>query len=86
MVTLVNATYVSDPEKVPYRIKLAGGQPTLRQLKLALPKKQGQFRYYFKLPLYDEGPGQYAYEEMADDNQLLPLCDDHVVYCKVHDD
>jgi len=75
--------YAIETERDPYRFKITTphGQPvTLRHLKHHLPLKRGLFRYYFKQLL----DGCFVFEEKNDDNAILPVCDDNVIYAKVH--
>jgi hypothetical protein len=81
-VTRVNVTFTSDI-KMPYKLKLPTDRPTLRHLKLILPRKHNpHFQYYVKV---EEGNGQYAWESVQDDNMVLRLCDG-AIHCQVRDE
>lgn len=57
-------------EKIPYSTKIQGKQVTLAQVKQHLAKK-GQFRYFFKRI----NGNDLVYEEIEDDNAIVPLTD-----------
>ncbi|XP_030370496.1 axin isoform X2 [Scaptodrosophila lebanonensis] len=61
-------------ETVPYRIKIPGTQPTLRQFKDYLPRK-GNFRFFFKTHCEDPD-SPVIQEEIVSDSDILPLFGD----------
>ncbi|XP_022211189.1 axin isoform X2 [Drosophila obscura] len=61
-------------EPVPYRIKIPGTQPTLRQFKDYLPRK-GHFRFFFKTHCEDPD-SPVIQEEIVNDSDILPLFGD----------
>ncbi|XP_059620675.1 axin isoform X2 [Phlebotomus argentipes] len=64
-------------EEFPYRTKIPGLQPTLKQFKEYLPKK-GNFRFFFKTACEDpENP--VIQEEIVSDSEILPLFDGKVM-------
>ncbi|KAH8275975.1 hypothetical protein KR044_011371, partial [Drosophila immigrans] len=64
-------------EPVPYRIKIPGTQPTLRQFKDYLPRK-GHFRFFFKTHC-DDPDSPVIQEEIVIDSHILPLFGDKVM-------
>ncbi|XP_020715291.1 axin isoform X1 [Ceratitis capitata] len=64
-------------EEYPYRTKIPGSQPTLKQFKDYLPKK-GNFRFFFKTHCEDpESP--VIQEEIVNDGDILPLFEGKVM-------
>ncbi|XP_053964097.1 axin [Anastrepha ludens] len=64
-------------EEYPYRSKIPGLQPTLKQFKDYLPKK-GNFRFFFKTHCEDpESP--VIQEEIVNDSDILPLFEGKVM-------
>ncbi|XP_011211999.2 axin isoform X1 [Bactrocera dorsalis] len=64
-------------EEYPYRTKIPGSQPTLKQFKDYLPKK-GNFRFFFKTHCEDpESP--VIQEEIVNDSDILPLFEGKVM-------
>lgn len=64
-------------EEYPYRTKIPGSQPTLKQFKDYLPKK-GNFRFFFKTHCEDpENP--VIQEEIVNDSDILPLFEGKVM-------
>ncbi|XP_060650335.1 axin isoform X2 [Drosophila nasuta] len=61
-------------EPVPYRIKIPGTQPTLRQFKDYLPRR-GHFRFFFKTHCEDPD-SPVIQEEIVNDSDILPLFGD----------
>ncbi|XP_014235308.1 axin isoform X1 [Trichogramma pretiosum] len=58
-------------EKVPYMLKIAGYNVTLKQFKEVLPKK-GNYRYFFKTECEDLDMAVIQ-EEITEDTELVPL-------------
>ncbi|XP_067615996.1 axin-like isoform X1 [Eurosta solidaginis] len=64
-------------EEYPYRTKIPGSEPTLKQFKDYLPKK-GNFRFFFKTHCEDpESP--VIQEEIVNDSDILPLFEGKVM-------
>ncbi|XP_065370737.1 axin isoform X1 [Calliphora vicina] len=64
-------------EEYPYRTKIPGTQPTLKQFKDYLPKK-GHFRFFFKTHCEDPD-SPVIQEEIVNDNDILPLFEGKVM-------
>ncbi|XP_075147073.1 protein axin isoform X2 [Haematobia irritans] len=64
-------------EEYPYRTKIPGTQPTLKQFKDYLPKK-GNFRFFFKTHCEDPD-SPVIQEEIVNDNDILPLFEGKVM-------
>ncbi|XP_055695508.1 axin [Lutzomyia longipalpis] len=64
-------------EEFPYRTKIPGLQPTLKQFKEYLPKK-GNFRFFFKTACEDPD-NPVIQEEIVSDSEVLPLFDGKVM-------
>ncbi|XP_068152113.1 axin isoform X1 [Drosophila tropicalis] len=61
-------------EQFPYRIKIPGTQPTLRQFKDYLPRR-GNFRFFFKTHC-DDPDNPVIQEEIVNDSDILPIYGD----------
>nr|XP_036675333.1 axin isoform X3 [Drosophila suzukii] len=70
--TIVVFSFCEEP--VPYRIKIPGTQPTLRQFKDYLPRR-GHFRFFFKTHCEDPD-SPVIQEEIVNDSDILPLFGD----------
>ncbi|XP_064553212.1 axin isoform X2 [Drosophila montana] len=70
--TVVVFSFCEEP--VPYRIKIPGTQPTLRQFKDFLPRR-GHFRFFFKTHCEDPD-SPVIQEEIVNDSDILPLFGD----------
>ncbi|KPU72806.1 uncharacterized protein Dana_GF22991, isoform B [Drosophila ananassae] len=70
--TIVVFSFCDEP--VPYRIKIPGTQPTLRQFKDYLPRR-GHFRFFFKTHCEDPD-SPVIQEEIVNDSDILPLFGD----------
>ncbi|XP_033167532.1 axin isoform X4 [Drosophila mauritiana] len=70
--TIVVFSFCEEP--VPYRIKIPGTQPTLRQFKDYLPRR-GHFRFFFKTHCEDPD-SPVIHEEIVNDSDILPLFGD----------
>ncbi|XP_032576753.1 axin isoform X4 [Drosophila sechellia] len=70
--TIVVFSFCEEP--VPYRIKIPGTQPTLRQFKDYLPRR-GHFRFFFKTHCEDPD-SPVIHEEIVTDSDILPLFGD----------
>ncbi|ALC46265.1 Axn [Drosophila busckii] len=70
--TVVVFSFCEEP--VPYRIKIPGTQPTLRQFKDYLPRR-GHFRFFFKTHC-DDPDSPVIQEEIVNDSDILPLFGD----------
>ncbi|XP_032592819.1 axin isoform X2 [Drosophila grimshawi] len=70
--TVVVFSFCEEP--VPYRIKIPGTQPTLRQFKDYLPRR-GHFRFFFKTHCEDPD-SPVIQEEIVNDSDILPLFGD----------
>ncbi|XP_055383005.1 axin isoform X2 [Condylostylus longicornis] len=64
-------------EEFPYRTKIPGTQPTLKQFKDYLPKK-GNFRFFFKTHCEDPD-SPVIQEEIVNDSDILPLFEGKVM-------
>ncbi|XP_055924019.1 axin isoform X2 [Eupeodes corollae] len=64
-------------EEYPYRSKIPGTQPTLKQFKDYLPKK-GNFRFFFKTHCEDPD-SPVIQEEIVNDSDILPLFEGKVM-------
>ncbi|XP_017479397.1 PREDICTED: axin isoform X2 [Rhagoletis zephyria] len=64
-------------EEYPYRSKIPGSQPTLKQFKDYLPKK-GNFRFFFKTHCEDPD-SPVIQEEIVNDSDILPLFEGKVM-------
>uniref|UniRef100_A0A1L8DWD1 Putative regulator of g protein signaling n=1 Tax=Nyssomyia neivai TaxID=330878 RepID=A0A1L8DWD1_9DIPT len=64
-------------EDLPYRTKIPGLQPTLKQFKEYLPKK-GNFRFFFKTAC-DDLDNPVIQEELVSDTEVLPIYDGKVM-------
>lgn len=75
--SLVIGYYMGD-DPVPYRSLWHSSEITLGQFKQLIPKKKGQFRYFFK-KASDEFDSGVVHQEITNDDTLLPLWDGKVV-------
>ncbi|GBM06942.1 hypothetical protein AVEN_239651-1 [Araneus ventricosus] len=73
--TIIGYSYGEN--SIPYKIQLPGKNITLKQLKSCLIKK-GNFKYFFKHACNDFGTG-VVFEEISDDNEVLPLWEGKVL-------
>ncbi|GAB0094956.1 Axin [Sergentomyia squamirostris] len=65
-------------EVYPYRSKIPGLQPTLKQFKEYLPKK-GNFRFFFKTKDPEDPENPVIHEEIVSDSEILPLFEGKVM-------
>ncbi|XP_037947244.1 axin isoform X2 [Teleopsis dalmanni] len=65
-------------EEYPYRTKIPGTQPTLKQFKEYLPKKGGPYRFFFKTHCEDPD-SPVIQEEIVNDLDILPLFEGKVM-------
>ncbi|XP_055716596.1 axin isoform X2 [Phlebotomus papatasi] len=65
-------------EEFPYRTKIPGLQPTLKQFKEYLPKK-GNFRFFFKTACEEDPDNPVIQEEVVSDSEVLPLFEGKVM-------
>ena len=69
-------TYYFDVDPIPFRINVPSSEVTLGQFCKSLTKK-GNFRYFFKTISKDDG--EVVYEEVGDENKLLPRFKDKII-------
>ena len=68
--------YKYSTEKVPYIIKISGQNITLKKFKQHISAKKGNWKFYFKKKCeYQEFGTEYVFEEINNDNEILPICD-----------
>jgi hypothetical protein len=78
--TTVVYRFPQEKDEMPYRVKIHSANPTLADIKVSMPKKANNYRFYFKTKV----DGEACFEHETNEAAVVPLWEGGsiVVHCR----